>query len=202
MSLTESALGCPTTPVVLRGDAVETTLITGQYSSDRTKEGSIMSTYIKDRLAVRGDYREDFSTAPQGTIPAEGLKLGHITLSYVEKSAYAVAIGTCEFDAESQFVTSPVLQSVTKHDPFHVRIDFHEPCASVFFIVFAWLGPKKETVIEYFSADNKSLQTFRFPAGQAMNDLVEYAGETPTTSVVIRSGGDVFIDNVDLTLAR
>lgn len=145
--------------------------------------------------------RETFDALAPTEIPAEGLQLGLVKISYGTSGlANPMKIDLCEYDDNSQSVEKNVLQSSGLHETIDLRVDLSYPCKSVFFGLYAFPEVTVETTARFLAVDGKILREHIWlPGGEVVNTLFQYTGEIPATHFTVTGGANLFIDNVDLT---
>jgi hypothetical protein len=145
--------------------------------------------------------RETFDALAPTEIPAEGLQLGLVRISYgTSEFANPMKIDLCEYDDDSQFVEKNVLQSSGLHQTIDLRVDLSYPCKSVFFCVFAYPWLTVWTTAQFHAADGTVLREHIWRGdSESFAQIFQYVGEEHATYFTVTGGANLYIDNVDLT---
>jgi hypothetical protein len=97
------------------------------------------------------------------------------------------------------FVSNGNLGGAERTSPVDIAIDFKVPATAVFFALCARYPLKEDATVDFLTTDGTSVQKNVYKAGGPFNELVDYSGSAPISSVVIHASGQVIIDNVHHT---
>jgi hypothetical protein len=132
-------------------------------------------------------------------MPAQGFTYPTMSVRYAGTATTGVQQTMHAPSLCPNLVSNGNLGGAERTSPVDIAIDFQVPATDVFFALCAPYPLKEDATVDFLTTDGTSVQKNVYKAGDRFNELVDYSGSAPITSVVIHASGQVIIDNVHHT---
>lgn len=154
--------------------------------------------------APAGDthYRETFDGFA-GDVPAQGLDhYPTMTIRYAGASTSGLRVNQQVAGRCIHSIDGYNLQGSKELERTDVTIAFKAPVTGILFGLCSPYPPREDVTVTFMGVDGTSLQTNVYKAGEYFSNVVQYSGNEPVANIVFHADKQLFIDNINHTLAN